>query len=139
VRLPEPEPGLIFRYDYLWDREARAGRNTSKERPACLAITTDTSEEPRIVIILPITHSKPSGGAVGVEIPENIRRVLHLDDERCWIIVSEANVDEWPNAGIATVPGRAPSLSYGYLPPDFYAAVKKKMLAHLDLRRSVRR
>lgn len=139
MKLPEPEPGLIFRYDYLWDREARAGRNTSKERPVCVAITIDASEEPRIVIILPITHSKPSGGTVGVEIPEAVRRALRLDAERCWIIVSEANVDEWPNAGIATVPGKVPSLSYGYLPPDLYAVVKKKMLAHLDLRRSVRR
>src|SRR5690242_21182694 len=64
---PKPEPGLVFRYDYLWQREANAGRSTSKDRPACLVVVTDSSVDPRVVVILPITHSRPFGGSVGVE------------------------------------------------------------------------
>lgn len=139
MRLPKPEPGLVFRYDYLWSREARESRETSKERPACVAVTTDSEREPRVVIILPITHSKPAGGTVGVEIPIAVRRHLNLDDARCWIIVSEANVDKWPNAGIAPVPGAQGNFAYGILPRNFFARVKEEMFKYLDLRRSVRR
>lgn len=32
---PEPTPGLVIGYAYLWEREARAGRDESvKDRPA---------------------------------------------------------------------------------------------------------
>jgi len=79
---PKPEPGLVFRYDYLWKREAKAGRSTSKDRPACLVVVTDSSVDPRVVVILPITHSRPFGGSVGVEIPPVVRRNLDLDDQK---------------------------------------------------------
>jgi len=136
---PKPEPGLVFRYDYLWKREAKAGRSTSKDRPACLVVVTDSSVDPRVVVILPITHSRPFGGSVGVEIPPVVRRNLDLDDQKCWIVVSEANVDKWPNAGITRIPNSHAAFSYGFLPPGLFAEIKKAMLRHLDLRRSVRR
>ncbi len=53
--LAEPRPGLVFRYDYLWSREAVAGRDQGKERPACLVAALDSSIEPRFVVILQIT------------------------------------------------------------------------------------
>ncbi len=139
MSLPPPEPGLVFRYDYLWTREARTGRTTGKERPACIAVAADSTAEPSLVIVLPITHSAPTGDAVGVEIPAAVRRALGLDSERCWIVVTEANVDEWPNAGIALVPRSRKSFAYGFLPPDLYSVVKAMTLKHLDLRRAVRR
>jgi hypothetical protein len=40
VPLPEPRPGLVIRYDYLWSREA-AGREQGKERPACFVAAMD--------------------------------------------------------------------------------------------------
>ena len=139
MRLPEPKPGLVFRYDYLWDREARQGKDTSKNRPVCLAIATDSTINPRIVVILPITHSRPTGDTVGVEIPARIRRYLRLDDERCWIIVSEANIAFWPRPGIAQLPGRSGDFAYGTLPRTLFSTVKDMALKNLNLRRSVRR
>jgi len=139
VALPDAEPGLVFRYDYLWSHEARSGRTTSKERPACLALSSDSEISPQIVVILPITHRKPGVGVVGVQIPQAVRRNLGLDDEPCWVIVSDVNLDDWPNSGIAPVPGRPKAFIYGYLPPRLYEAVKKKMLAHYNQRRVVRR
>ncbi|HVE05530.1 MAG TPA: hypothetical protein VNB30_15865 [Rhizomicrobium sp.] len=91
------------------------------------------------MVILPITHSRPFGGSVGVEIPPVVRRNLDLDDQKCWIVVSEANVDKWPNAGITRIPNSHAAFSYGFLPPGLFAEIKKAMLRHLDLRRSVRR
>ncbi len=128
MALPEPKPGLVIRYDYLWRREAEAGRRLSKDRPACLVAASDEAARPRFVVILPITHARPSGETVGVAIPPRVRQALGLDDEPCWIIVSEHNVDEWPTAGLQALPGRPRTFAYGFIPPRLFAAVKAKFL-----------
>ena len=137
--LPEPEPGLVFRYDFLWRREADAGRDTSKERPACIAVATDSEMARRRVVILPITHSRPSKAAFGIELPDTVRRALGLDDEPCWVIVSEYNIDNWPNAGIATLPESTSKYTYGYLPPRLFETIKAEFLKRFDSKRAVRR
>ncbi len=126
--LPEPRPGLVIRYDYLWSREAAAGRDQGKERPACLVATTDPAASPRFVVILPITHARPDKHTVGVEIPGKVREALGLDDAPSWVIVSEHNVDEWPNGGLAPLPGRPGVFSYGFIPPGLFAQVKARFL-----------
>jgi hypothetical protein len=128
VPLPEPRPGLVIRYDYLWSREAAAGRDQGKERPACLVAPTDATVSPRFVVILPITHTRPDHHTIGVEIPAKVRATLGLDDAPCWVIVSEHNVDEWPNGGLAPLPGRPGVFSYGFIPPGLFAQVKAKFL-----------
>jgi hypothetical protein len=40
-------------------------------------------------------------------IPARVNQAIGLDDEPSWVIVSEHNIDEWPNAGLSTVPGKA--------------------------------
>jgi hypothetical protein len=126
--LPEPKPGLIIRYDYLWTHEAAGGRDLGKDRPACLVAASDSAALPRFVVILPITHRAPTGDIVGIEIPPRIRQSIGLDDAPCWVIVSEHNVDEWPNGGLATIPGRPGAFSYGFIPPRLFAQIKTKFL-----------
>ncbi len=128
MALPEPKPGLVIRYDYLWTREAAAGKQQSKDRPACLVAASDSSVAPRFVVILPITHSAPTGDTVGMEIPPKVAQALGLDEARNWVIVSDHNVDEWPNAGIAPLPGRPDIFSYGFIPPRLFAQIKAKFL-----------
>ena len=128
MTLPEPKPGLVIRYDYLWSHEAALARDHGKDRPACLVAASDAAANPRFVVILPITHTTPAGGAVGVELPPKVRRALGLDDEPSWVIVSEHNVDEWPNGGLASVPGRPGIFSYGFIPPSLFAQIKAKFL-----------
>lgn len=128
MALPDPKPGLVLRYDYLWTREARGGRDQGKERPACLVAASEPVAKPRFVVLLPITHSRPTKDAIGVEIPAAVRQVLGLDDERAWVIVSEYNVDEWPNGGLAPLPGKPGVFSYGFIPPGLFAQVKAKFL-----------
>lgn len=127
--LPEPRPGLVFRYDYLWAREASAGRDHSKDRPACLVAASDPSVAPHFVVILAITHAAPRAGTVGIEIPSAVRNALGLDDAPAWVIVSEYNVDSWPNGGLASIPGRAGVFSYGFLPPGLFGHIKTAFLA----------
>jgi hypothetical protein len=119
---------LVIRYDYLWSREAVAGRDHSKDRPACLVAASDSTATPRFVVILPITHAPPSGDTVGIEIPLRVRQAIGLDDAPSWVIVSEHNVDEWPNSGLSAIPGRPGIFSYGFIPPILFQRIKAKFL-----------
>ena len=56
MALPDPKPGLVVRYDYLWAHEAAAGRDHSKTCPACLIAATHSAIRPRYVVLLPITQ-----------------------------------------------------------------------------------
>lgn len=128
MALPEPRPGLVVRYDYLWSREAAAGRAEGKDRPACLVAATD-SHLPRYVVLLPITHSPPEGDTVAIEIPPRVKHALGLDEAPSWVVVSEHNVDEWPNPGLSPVPGRRGVFGYGFIPPGLFAQIKVRFLA----------
>lgn len=136
MAIPAPEPGLVIRYDYLWSHESATGQDQGKERPACLVAASDQTVQPRYVVILPITHTRPSGDTSGVEIPPRVRQALGLDDATCWVIVSEYNVDEWPNGGLAAIPGRPGEFGYGFLPPRLFVSIKESFLALSGERRS---
>jgi hypothetical protein len=59
VSWPAPRPGLVIRYSYLWNREARAGQDEgSKDRPCAVLLAVDRGEETE-VYVLPITQSPP--------------------------------------------------------------------------------
>jgi hypothetical protein len=120
---------LVFRYDYLRNQEAAAGRDQGKERPACVVAVSDSATIPRFVVILPITHRASSGDTVGIEIPAKVRQAIGLDDAQSWVIVSEHNVDEWPNGGLAPLPGRPGVFSYGFIPPSLFSQIKARFLA----------
>jgi len=132
VALPDPKPGLVIRYDYLWMHEAAAGRDQGKTRPACL-VAADSAVLPRYVVLLPITHTPPAGGTVGIEIPARVSQALGLDDAPNWVIVSEHNIDEWPNAGLSPLPSRPDVFSCGFVPPRLFARIRA---CFLELARS---
>jgi hypothetical protein len=102
-------------------------------------IATVQGERPHpFVILLPITHSPPRNDTVGIAIPAKVGRALGLDDAPSWVIVSEHNIDEWPN-GLARIPGRTDRFSYGFIPPGLFAEVKSAFLEAYDKARGVRR
>jgi hypothetical protein len=136
MAIPEPSPGLVVRYDYLWSREAAAGRTQGKDRPACLVAASDSEAKPRFVVLLPITHAPPIGDTVAIEIPANVRRSIGLDDQPSWVVVTEYNVDEWPNAGLSPIPGRPDVFAYGFIPPGLFAAIKSRLLELAKEKRS---
>lgn len=138
---PDPKPGMVVRYDYLWSHEAAVGREQGKDRPTCLVAASDSQTKPRYVVLLPITHSPPGTEAIGIEIPAKVKRAIGLDDEPSWVIISEHNIDEWPNAGLSPVPGTPGIYSYGFIPPGLFAAIKARFLelARAKQSESVRR
>lgn len=128
MALPDPKPGLIVRYGYLWSHEAAGGRELGKNRPTCIVAASDSAARPRYVVLLPITHVPPSGTTVGIEIPAKVKQAIGLDDEPSWVIVSEHNIDEWPNGGLSPIPGKPCVFSYGFIPPGLFAKIKAQFL-----------
>ena len=128
---PAPQPGLVIRYSYLWQREALAGQEEGvKDRP-CAVIIASTDEEGRTrVYAVPVKHSMPPDAETAIEIPPLVKARLGLDSERSWVVVSEANVFAWPGPDLRFVAGRgSDSAAYGFLPPGFFRVVRDRFLA----------
>jgi hypothetical protein len=137
VAYPEPIPGLVICYSYLWRREHLAGlEEGQKNRPCAIvaAIRTDAGETR--VLVLPVTHTQPGAGVEAIEIPQVIGRRLGLDALRSWIVVSEYNEFVWPGPDLRPVPGANDgSVAYGFLPPRFFEAVRSALLSQVARRR----
>jgi hypothetical protein len=52
------------------------------------------------------------------------------------VIVSEHNVDEWPNGELQPVPGRPNLFSYGFIAPGLFARIKSTFLDLAGRKRS---
>lgn len=122
--------GLVVKYGFLWDWEAKQKRDLGKDRPACLIAELQNG----LVVLLPMTHSSPSVDDLAIEVPRRIKLTLGLDGERSWIISSQCNLDVWPSPQLGALPGGGNA--YGRLPEQFlrqvlelfgYAAQSKKL------------
>ena len=60
--------------------------------------------------------------------PPRVRQALGLDDEPCWVLVSEYNVDEWPSPGLRPLPKRARVFSYGFIPPMLFKQIRGRFV-----------
>ena len=119
--IPNPEPGLVISYAYLWHREHRAGREEGqKDRPSVIVLAVEREADgATIVTVLPITHSPPADPASAVEIPLPVTRHLGLDDHHSWIVVAEGNEFLWPGYDLRKLP-HSDRYDYGFLPPRFF-------------------
>lgn len=136
---PAPQPGLVIRFSYLWLREQEAGQEEgAKDRPCAIVLALAGEEGGRSrVIVLPITHAPPRLPQDGVELPPATKRRLGLDEERSWVIVSEANRFLWPGPDLRPLPGKGPaSAAFGFLPPDVFRAVRDRFLARVRANRA---
>lgn len=138
VNWPAPQPGLVIRYSYLWESEARQGREEGvKDRPcAVILVLLREGEEYPIVRVLPITHAPFADSADALEIPTLTKERLGLDSERSWVVLTEANDFIWPGPDLRPVPGGDPgTVAYGFLPPGFMRILRE----HLEQRRREKR
>ncbi len=141
MALPDLTVGLIVRYEYLWSRRAARHPTADKDHPACVVLTyrvADRAED--FVIYLPLSHSPPGEDDEGIEIPDAVKARAGLDAGRQWILVSECNLDVWPQDLRMIPPGRG-RFHYGHLPPGFFRLVRDRFVARFRARRvaSVRR
>jgi hypothetical protein len=94
---PKPLPAQVIRYSYLWHAEDSRGQEEGvKDRPCAIVMMTENEAGAPAVTVLPITHTPPSDRADAIEIPYVTKRRLGLDDERSWVVLTEANRFTWP-------------------------------------------
>lgn len=126
--LPSLDLGLVVRYEYLWHR--RIGAPTAdKDHPACVIATFRHEGVPDdFVVYLPISHTPPGEGEVGVELSAHAKRIAGLDWAPQWVLISECNIDIWPQ-DIRTLPGQPERFHYGHLPPREFLRVRDQFVA----------
>ena len=128
--IPNPEPGLVISYAYLWHDGHRAGQEEGrKDRPSVILLAVEREAGgASIVTVLPITHSAPADPSSAVEIPLPVKRHLGLDDDRSWIVVAEGNEFLWPGYDLRKLP-HSDRYDYGFLPPRFFNRVLEAFVA----------
>lgn len=136
--LPQPVPGLGIRYTYLWQAEhQRCQEEGVKDRPCAVILMTTDDEGDQVVTVLPVTHTPPVDPSLAIEIPHATKRRLGLDDERSWIVLTEANRFIWPGPDLrVTQAGDMASVAYGLLPRTFFKEVTVKFLEVIRARRA---
>lgn len=129
--LPNPEPGLVVCYEFLWSHEHDDGEESGlKKRPCAIILAAETERGQTCVTVAPITHRNPREAIEGVEIPPKVKAHLGLDTARSWIIATELNTFVWPGYDLYPVPGGRPGqFDYGFLPPRLFDQVKARILA----------
>ncbi len=119
----------MIRYSYLWEREAREGREEGvKDRPCAIVLVLLRDGDAPIVRVLPVTHSAPADPADALEIPLPTKQRLGLDSSRSWVVLTEANDFVWPGPDLRpAVSGDLSSVAYGILPPVFIKALRERL------------
>jgi hypothetical protein len=125
MALPEPEPGLVISYAYLWHHEHQDGHDEGrKDRPCVIVVATERADDgATIVTVAPITHRPSDDPAAAVEIPQAIKQTLSLDLDRSWVVVNEGNKFVWPGFDLRKIPATG-QFDYGFLPPRFFNDVR---------------
>ena len=103
-----------------------------KDRPCTVILVTRSKSEDEIVTVLPVTHLPPTNPNLAIEIPPATKKRLGLDEDRSWIVLSEANQFVWPGPDLR--PAHSSSLEsviYGLLPQALFLAMRVQFLAVL--------
>jgi hypothetical protein len=89
----------------------------------------------QVVTVLPVTHSPPSDPATAVEIPQGTKQRLGLDDERSWVVLTEANRFTWPGPDLRPAEGGdGTSVAFGPLPRALYHEIRDRFDAAIVAR-----
>jgi hypothetical protein len=126
IETPLPRPGEVIRYAYLWPHEQAQGHEESrKDRPCAVVLIVRSDKEDTVVYVVPITSRPPARVADIIELPPATCRRLRLQDERCWIVLTEVNRFIWPGPDLR--PTGTPSgafYSYGLLPTKLFTKLQ---------------
>jgi uncharacterized protein YifN (PemK superfamily) len=131
MALPDPVPGLVIRYAYLWHDQHRRGLEEGvKDRPCVVVFAIRHQNKRALVTVAPITHRQPAKDAKAVEIPAETKARLGLDEARSWIVTDELNEFYWPGPDIRPV--RTQQFSYGLIPRGLFERMRSSIVEHLN-------
>jgi mRNA-degrading endonuclease toxin of MazEF toxin-antitoxin module len=136
--LPEPRPGLVISYAYLWAEEREADRDEGvKDRPCVIVLAVESSDADTIVAVVPITHTPPVDPSFCIEIPAATKRRLGLDSEKSWAVANQVNRFVWPGFDLRPVSRHEPDrFAYGYLPPMIFKRITETLFRAARSRRA---
>ena len=130
MSLPDPTPGLVIGYAYLWRDEALRGLEEGrKDRPCVIVLSVQTENGRTVVTVAPITHTPPAHPESALEIPAQTKRRLGLDGERSWIVAADLNRFVWPGVDLRAVRRGSADYAYGELPAILYRRLREKVAA----------
>jgi hypothetical protein len=88
-------------------------------------------------LVLPIQSDPPGKSQAGLALSADTRRLIGLPPDRpSYVIISERNIDVWPNAGIKGLPNNPGSFAYpGLMPQPIMAAIARAFLELRDRKR----
>lgn len=77
TQIPDPSPGLVIRYSYLWHRDYLDGREEGvKDRPCAVVLSKRMQGNDTVVTVAAISHTKPENPDMAVEIPNKSKSAL---------------------------------------------------------------
>ena len=131
--MTEPRVGDVWRFPYLWHREAKAGETEGrKDRPCALTLLRRIEAGHLEILLVPITSQPSDGHPFAVEIPETEKRRAGLAaDLRLWVITDEWNVDT-PSTSFYF----EPSGRIGTFSAVFTKQVQRQMMAAIRARQA---
>lgn len=96
----------------------------------CDVLTAQKRNGKLQVLVVPVTHHAPDAPEAALELPPAIKRHLGLYTDRSWVVLSESNLFAWPGPDLRRIADRDDSsVAYGFLPPRFFAELKRRFLA----------
>lgn len=129
---PVPALGEVWRYPFLWSREADRGETEGRKlRPTAMVLLTRNAAGEVEALLVPITSQPPRDGIFALAIPEIEKRRAGLDAHLpLWVIAEEANAD---------IPGRSfyfePGGRMGAFSASFTKAVQGRMIEAIRARK----
>ncbi len=129
MALPDPVPGLVIGYAYLWRNEARRGQEEGrKDRPCAIVLSVQNRDGQTVVTVAPITHTPPASPNIAIEISAATKKRLGLDSARSWIVAADLNRFIWPGVDLRPIGRGKPTYAYGLLPAALYAQLRDRVL-----------
>jgi hypothetical protein len=136
VPLPDPFPGLVLNYSYLWHDQHRKGMEEGvKDRPCVVVLSVAREHGETVVTVAPVTHIAPRFPGEAIEIPAVTKARLGLDHQRSWVVIGEVNRFLWPGHDLRPISGSGRALyDYGVLPPRLFRQIRDGIvhMAHLQ-------
>lgn len=130
MALPDPVPGLVIGYAYLWRHEALRGLEEGrKDRPCVIILSVTTTLGGVEVTVAPVTHMPPEDAELAVEIPQGTKQRLGLDGERSWIVAADLNRFIWPGVDLRPTTRGGSNYAYGLLPAGLFRQVRDRVVA----------
>ncbi|MEK7661327.1 MAG: type II toxin-antitoxin system PemK/MazF family toxin [Pseudomonadota bacterium] len=134
--LPNPEPGLVISYSYLWRNQQEKGNAEGrKNRPCVIILAVENKAGETKVTVAPITSSALKNAADGVEVPLEVKKHLGLDSGNSWIIITEVNQFVWPGYDIRPIKANNDKFDYGFIPSKLFRKVKASLFEVAKMRK----